>query len=90
MEHKFVECPNCGHNWTDTEKVCKYCGSANPNYKVTSSISETLSNFSLTGNNSSNPTSTNNKNNFSVVLFVILMVFCWPIGIVYLLICLKK
>jgi uncharacterized membrane protein YvbJ len=87
MEHKFVECPNCGHNWTDTEKVCKYCGSANPNYKATSSISETLSNFSLTSN-SSNSTCTNK--NFSVILFVILMVFCWPIGIVYLLICLKK
>lgn len=90
MEHKFVECPNCGHNWADTEKVCKYCGSANPNYKVTSSISETLSNFSLTGNNSSDPTSTNYKNNFSVVLFIILMVFCWPIGIIYLILGLKK
>ena len=89
MEHKFVECPNCGHNWTDTEKVCKYCGSANPNYKVTSSISETISNFSLTGNNS-NSTRTNNKDNFSVVLFIILMVFCWPIGIIYLILGLKK
>ena len=84
MNQKFVECPNCGHNWTDAEKVCKYCGSANPNYKEPSVISNVLSDFN---NDSSN---TLKKNNFSVVLFVILMVFCWPIGIIYLILCLKK
>ena len=84
MDQKFVECPNCGHNWTDAEKVCKYCGSANPNYKEPSVISNVLSDFN---NDSSNNLK---KNNFSVVLFVILMVFCWPIGIIYLILCLKK
>ena len=84
MNQKFVECPNCGHNWTDAEKVCKYCGSANPNYKEPSVISNVLSDFN---NDSSNNLK---KNNFSVVLFVILMVFCWPIGIIYLILCLKK
>jgi len=84
MNQKFVECPNCGHNWTDAEKVCKYCGSANPNYKEPSVISNVLSDFN---NDSSNNLK---KNNFSIVLFVILMVFCWPIGIIYLILCLKK
>ena len=84
MNQKFVECPNCGHNWTDAEKVCKYCGSANPNYKEPSVISNVLSDFN---NDSSNNLK---KNNFSVVLFVILLVFCWPIGIIYLILCLKK
>ena len=85
MNQKFVECPNCGHNWTDAEKVCKYCGSANPNYKEPSVISNVLSDF-----NSNDSSNNLKKNNFSVILFVILMVFCWPIGIIYLILCLKK
>ena len=26
------ECPNCGYDWSNSEKFCKYCGSANPHF----------------------------------------------------------
>lgn len=93
MDSKFIECPNCGHNWINTEKVCKYCGTANPNFKTAPNISDTLSKIRfndsfINPNNKqdNNKTTVERKNNFSILLLILLFIFCWPLAIIYLVI----
>lgn len=76
----MYQCLNCGYQMGDQESNCKYCGTSNPSYKK-----ETKSNYSF---NFTPPTSnsTTSKNNFSWLLFIILLIVFWPLAIVYLVI----
>ncbi len=90
-----LECPNCGYDLNSSERVCKYCGSLNPNFvPVPSKPSFNLNNYINSNNNSnssSSNTSTSSKSNFSCLLFGILLIFFWPGAIIYaVLVGLKK
>lgn len=75
------ECPNCGYIWSKNEKNCKYCGTINPTF-VTPPTTPTF--FSQSTNN--DMSTVQNKSNFSVGIFILLLIFCWPAAIVYLII----
>ena len=80
--NEFIECPNCGYVLNKSEKSCKYCGTKNSNYveKPAPII------FSQpTQSSDSIQTSTIKTNSkISVPVLVVLLIFCWPIAIVYL------
>lgn len=89
------ECPNCGNIVPASDKCCKYCGTANPNYvapvksqSFLSGLSNTLNSTANKASENSNTSSVSNKpkKKFSVGLFVLLLIICWPAAIIYLLV----
>ena len=89
---KDYECPGCGNIVPDTDKCCKYCGSNNPNY--VKPISKIIFGDSSSSSSSSNTSSSANevlsKKKFSVGIFILLLIFCWPGAIIYLIFCYSK
>ena len=84
------ECPNCGYQFSSRDAKCPYCGTANPNY---SSIFNTAKNDSSSDTNSAyKSTVTNNQKDtkFSLLLFIVLLIFFWPLAIIYLVVYLVK
>lgn len=84
------ECPNCGYQFSSRDAKCPYCGTANPNY---SSIFNAAKNDSSSDTNSAyKSTVTNNQKDtkFSLLLFIVLLIFFWPIAIIYLVVYLVK
>ena len=84
------ECPNCGYQFSSRDAKCPYCGTANPNY---SSIFNSSKNDSSSDTNSAyKSTVTNNQKDtkFSLLLFIVLLIFFWPIAIIYLVVYLVK
>lgn len=83
------ECHNCGATLVSTEKYCKYCGSLNPNYvekKIISkpaSFNEVQQSVSNTANKI-NDTLKEKKINW--VLAILLFIFVWPIGLIYIVV----
>lgn len=80
------ECPNCGYQFSSRDAKCPYCGSANPNY---SSIFNTSKNDSSSNTNSAYKSTVDNikkELKFSWVLFIVLLIVCWPVAIIYLVI----
>lgn len=89
------ECPNCGNIVPASDKCCKYCGTANPNYVAPVKSQSFLSGLSNTLNSTVNKTSENTntssvsnkpKKKFSVGIFILLLIICWPAAIIYLLV----
>lgn len=76
------ECPNCGNSFLESDRLCKYCGTANERYVKKTIISE------------NNATATNNNKKTKSLsfgcVFMILFVVCWPVALFYLAINLKK
>lgn len=80
------ECPNCGYQFSSRDAKCPYCGTANPNY---SSIFNTAKNDSSSDTNSAYKSTVDNikkELKFSWVLFIVLLIVCWPVAIIYLVI----
>ena len=85
---KEYECPGCGNIVPDTDKCCKYCGSNNPNYvKPISKIifGDTPSSSSTSSSASTSSYDVESKKKFSVGIFILLLIFCWPGAIIYLI-----
>lgn len=87
-------CPNCGATMTTSDKYCKYCGSANPNYVKPASLS---SFFSSASSSSSQPSSSRDNSSikldyskFNWVVFIVLFIFFWPAAIIYLIVNMTK
>ncbi|MCR4698313.1 MAG: zinc ribbon domain-containing protein [Bacilli bacterium] len=87
------ECPNCGNIVPESDRCCKYCGTANPNFsnpkKGFNNITSTLNSTFRSSNNSSSSSSASSaksKKQFSVGIFVLLLIFFWPAAIIYLLV----
>jgi uncharacterized membrane protein YvbJ len=80
------ECPNCGYSMTKNEPNCKYCGSINPLYKKPFYPTSPSNNTS----NTQQPNSSDDDKNINWVIFVVLLIFCWPVAVVYLLVKLSK
>ncbi len=81
------ECPNCGYDWSNSEKFCKYCGSANPHF-----VEPKKDIFSLSSITSSSDDDTKKSldKNFNIGIFILLLFVCAPAAIVYLLVMSKS
>lgn len=79
------ECPNCGATISVDEPTCKYCGGQNPSY-----VKPVFSSFAppIPGNASSTDHAKSSRVNW--VLFVILLIICWPAAIIYLIVMSSK
>lgn len=92
---KSVECESCGNIYFVTEGKCPYCGSINivkedPQKPKPSVIPpNTTQHIQNEFNNFSNRVR-NRSSEINPILLVILLIFCWPIGLVYLIIKLTK
>ena len=90
---KEYECPGCGNIVPDTDKCCKYCGSNNPNYvKPFSKIifGDNSSSSSSSTSSSAHELDEPSKRKFSVGIFILLLIFCWPGALIYLIFCYSK
>ncbi len=79
-------CPNCGATTTITnENICKcsYCGSVLESNDSTSNYSGTMESYEK------KDIKPFQKLQFNAALFVILLIFCWPIAVIYALIASK-
>ncbi|MBR6288406.1 MAG: hypothetical protein IKR19_03660 [Acholeplasmatales bacterium] len=93
MSSKY-ECPNCGYDLNQSERECKYCGSLNQNFVAVNHVvpqRNTPSILNQTNNNNQSnqgntKTSTPQQNSFGCLIFVLLLIFCWPAAIVYLIV----
>ena len=83
---KDFVCPNCGNIVVESEPECKYCGTKNPNFNGESTAVAIKENDS----NGSQQASSGDKKNFSVALFVILLIFFWPAALIYAIIASTK
>lgn len=83
------ECRGCGNMMSEKEEKCKYCGSSNPNY-----VAPKFSIFSspATQNSSTDvePVEESSGKKMSVGIFILLLIFCWPGAIIYLIVCTMK
>lgn len=91
---KVNECPNCGATFGNDEKACKYCGTINPNYVPKKEFGKAGSIFEsfkqgVNQNSSVNkyaPKKGFNVSNINWFIAVLLFIFVWPIGIIYILV----
>ena len=72
------ECKNCGALVTEVEKTCKYCGTANEKH-----IPQPVLSIFESAQKQLSPTPT--KKSGSIFVFILLLIICWPLGIVYAL-----
>ncbi|MCR5706605.1 MAG: hypothetical protein K6G48_07405 [Acholeplasmatales bacterium] len=79
------ECPNCGAMMDVHDKCCKYCGSANPNYKA-----PYYAKANDLNNVIKNSTDELKKADINIVVLVLLFIFCWPAAVVYLIVKMSK
>ena len=77
MAERF-ECPGCGYSLGPNEKECKYCGTKNPNYKEPA-----LKILQQTPPAQVQQAPATNQKSFSVVAFILLLIFFWPGAIIY-------
>ena len=88
----MYECPNCGSTLSDSDRNCPYCGAKNPNYngpepKKTPSRPATPPPAPVQPQPQPAPAPVVvKKSNFSVLLFVILLLLFWPAAIIYLIV----
>lgn len=84
-----IECPNCGYVLNNSEKKCKYCGSLNQNFVAVNSPAVAQRQIIQYNNQNNIPQNRNTvpqkKNNFSILIFVILLIFFWPAALIYVL-----
>lgn len=87
-------CPNCGAAMTNSDKCCKYCGTANPNYvKPASSSSFFSSSSSLSSQSSSsteNSSSDVDNSKINWLAFIVLLILFWPAAIIYFIVKISK
>lgn len=81
------ECPNCGATINDSQKCCKYCGTENANFKALKDFQPVKSDLENVVKKSANQVK---KANINIFVFILLLIFCWPIALVYLFVKLAK
>ena len=79
MAKKMHECPNCGYVFSGNERECKYCGTSNPDYTP----GDTVSKVSAASKSTTNAAAGEKKSDFSIGLFIVLLIFAWPVAIIY-------
>ena len=79
---KQYECKNCGAPLNETEKNCKYCGTTNEHHTPQQI-------FSLFENPQQTNSSKTTKKSGSIFVFILLLIFCWPLAIFYAIIAFK-
>ena len=79
--NEFIECPNCGYDLNKGDRECKYCGTKNPHY-----VEKPAPIFHAQSHTETVTTATPAKNDskISIPIFILLLIFCWPVAIVYL------
>ena len=80
--NEFIECPNCGYVLNKSESTCKYCGTKNSNY-VEKPAPFVFKRPSQSSDNIQTSTKKSDSK-ISVGVLVVLLIFCWPVAIVYL------
>lgn len=79
------QCPSCGNAMLESEKECKYCGQPNPIYRAPSPLKvfteQQTNSYTETHHNYNEP----EEKSFSIVIFILLLVFFWPAGLIYLI-----
>ncbi|MBQ2700876.1 MAG: hypothetical protein IJF65_06940, partial [Clostridia bacterium] len=75
------ECPGCGCKVTLKDNYCPYCGCA-INKTIKDELSSTASDI---GNSINNGINQVRKSEFNVGIFILLLIFFWPIAIIYLI-----
>ncbi len=75
--NEIHECPNCGYNFSQSDKVCPYCGTSNVNFKGLQGPKKNVV--------KNQPIKINEMEakGFNVVIFILLFVFFWPAAIIY-------
>lgn len=85
MEQIKKECSGCGYTLNENIEFCPYCGKANPYYvKKSDSLTVTQQQKNTSENNSAEK-----KSKFNAFIFILLLLICWPISIVYLIVTIK-
>lgn len=84
---KADKCSSCGYMIPNTVEKCPYCGSANPNFSVKEKIVDNFQQkaFSKDEEPVFHDTPVE-KPKMNWLLFVLLLICCWPVAIVYLVI----
>ena len=80
---KEYECPGCGNIVPNTEKCCKYCGNNNPNYEAPKPRTVFGDAFGASQAPAATTPSAPEKQRFSVLVFLLLLIFFWPGAIIY-------
>lgn len=76
-------CPSCGAQLFEDINKCEYCGhNLKPNKTTSQKIDE---GFKDLGDTATNLVDDITKKDFNVPIFVLLLIFAWPIAIVYLI-----
>ena len=79
--NEFIECPNCGYVLNKSDNCCKYSEKKNPNYVE----KPVVVNNQPTEQSSKIQTATIKTDaKISIPLFIVLLIFCWPVAIIYL------
>lgn len=83
------ECPNCGATMNANERHCKYCGTANPRFIEKKSVFKSSSTDNFRESLKTAVTSTENRvanAEINWVTAILLLIFCWPIGLIYIIV----
>ncbi len=80
MAKKVHECENCGYDFGSNDRVCKYCGTPNPDYTPSYSWKNVGSSSDDSG------TRIVHGKGFNIWIFVLLLIFAWPLAIIYAII----
>lgn len=81
------ECPNCGNIISSNDPECKYCGTRNPNCSFSARAVPVRTSNS---NGAAEPETSPKKNNFSVGIFIVLLIFFWPGAVIYAIVASTK
>lgn len=79
------ECMNCGYSMATSEKECKYCGGANPNFVSVPAVKKPVQSSNQLPAQTNNQVSTSKKET-NLIIFIVLLVIFWPAAIVYAII----
>ena len=80
--NEFIECPNCGYVLNKSDKCCKYCGTKNPNYVEKPVV---VNNQPAEQSSKIQTATIKTDAKISIPLFIVLLIFCWPVAIIYLI-----
>lgn len=88
MAKKNHECENCGYVFGSNDRVCKYCGTPNPEYTPSYSWKNVVSNAAaaVSGGNDDSTHKIVAGKGFNIWIFILLLIFAWPIAIIYAII----
>lgn len=78
-----MTCNSCGGDLLASEKVCKYCGAANPNYVAPVQNEAPRPSAPRFDNQRPQPSYIPTKAPFKLGTFILLLIVFWPAAIIY-------